>query len=114
MREHRRAFLRARSGRAPISAKQMKRGRLRSGNTVLRSLFDRWESVWHEGRFDLVPDCVGPHYVRHDEADDRTVTREPTRRKSLRFKRTGQAFVSLFTTTPSKAIAHGFALHSMD
>lgn len=47
-----------------------------SENTVLRDLFDRWESVWHEGRFDLVPDCVGPHYIRHDEAGDRTVTRE--------------------------------------
>ncbi len=47
-----------------------------SENTMLRDLFDRWESVWHEGRFDLVPDCVGPHYIRHDEAGDRTVTRE--------------------------------------
>jgi hypothetical protein len=42
----------------------------------LRDLFDRWESVWHEGKFDLVPGCVGPHYIRHDEAGDRTVTRE--------------------------------------
>ncbi|NIF53587.1 nuclear transport factor 2 family protein [Burkholderia sp. Ax-1724] len=47
-----------------------------SENTVLRDLFDRWESVWHEGRFELVPECVGPHYIRHDEAGDRTVTRE--------------------------------------
>jgi hypothetical protein len=39
-------------------------------------LFGRWERVWHEGRFDLVPECVGPHYIRHDEAGDRTVTRE--------------------------------------
>jgi hypothetical protein len=43
---------------------------------VLRDLFDRWEQVWHEGKFDLVPGCVGPHYIRHDEAGDRTVTRE--------------------------------------
>ncbi|AQV96439.1 hypothetical protein BJN34_21460 [Cupriavidus necator] len=43
---------------------------------AMRDLFDRWESVWHEGRFDLVPDCVAPHYIRHDEAGDRTVTRE--------------------------------------
>jgi len=42
----------------------------------MRDLFDRWESVWHGGRFDLVPDCVGPYYIRHDEAGDRTVTRE--------------------------------------
>lgn len=47
-----------------------------SENAALRDLFDRWESVWHEGRFDLVPNCVGPHYIRHDEAGDRTVTRE--------------------------------------
>jgi hypothetical protein len=43
---------------------------------VLRDLFDRWERVWHEGKFDLVPECVGPHYIRHEEAGDRTVTRE--------------------------------------
>ncbi|WP_035871475.1 nuclear transport factor 2 family protein [Cupriavidus sp. SK-3] len=42
----------------------------------MRDLFDRWERVWHEGEFDLVPDCVGPHYIRHDELGDRTVTRE--------------------------------------
>jgi hypothetical protein len=47
-----------------------------SDENLLRDLFDRWESVWHEGRFDLVPECVGPHYIRHDEAGDRTVTRE--------------------------------------
>ena len=39
-------------------------------------LFDRWERVWHEGRYDLLPSCVGPHYIRHDENGDRTVTRE--------------------------------------
>jgi len=42
----------------------------------LRPLFDRWERVWHEGRFDLFPDCVAPHYIRHDEMGDRVVTRE--------------------------------------
>jgi hypothetical protein len=47
-----------------------------SENTVLRDLFDRWEQVWHEERFDLVPDCVGSHYIRHDEAGDRTVSRD--------------------------------------
>jgi hypothetical protein len=41
-----------------------------------RDLFDRWEREWHEGRFDLVPECVGPNYIRHDEVGDRTVTRE--------------------------------------
>jgi SnoaL-like domain len=42
----------------------------------VRELFDRWERVWHEGRYDLIPSCVGPHYIRHDENGDRTVTRE--------------------------------------
>lgn len=44
--------------------------------TSLRDLFDRWERVWHEGRYDLIPACVGPNFIRHDEADDRTVTCE--------------------------------------
>jgi hypothetical protein len=44
--------------------------------SVLGDLFDRWERVWHEGKYDLVPECVGSHYIRHDEAGDRTVTRE--------------------------------------
>ena len=43
---------------------------------VLSGLFDRWERVWHEGRFDLVPACVSRHYIRHDESGERTVTRE--------------------------------------
>lgn len=44
--------------------------------TLLRDLFDRWERVWHEGQYDLVPQCVQPTYIRHDEAGDRTKTRE--------------------------------------
>jgi hypothetical protein len=43
---------------------------------AMRDLFDRWERVWHEAQFDLVPSCVGENYIRHDEAGDRTVTRE--------------------------------------
>ncbi|MFH6783763.1 MULTISPECIES: ester cyclase [Methylobacterium] len=42
----------------------------------LKNLFDRWERVWHEGAFDLVEACVTPHYIRHDELGDRTVSRE--------------------------------------
>jgi hypothetical protein len=42
----------------------------------VRDLFERWERVWHEGQYDLVDDCVGPNYIRHDENGDRTVTRE--------------------------------------
>jgi hypothetical protein len=44
--------------------------------TTLNDLFDRWERVWHEGQYDLIPDCVGSTYIRHDEAGDRKVTRE--------------------------------------
>jgi hypothetical protein len=29
-----------------------------SDESVLRDLFDRWERVWHEGKYDLVPECV--------------------------------------------------------
>ena len=47
-----------------------------SQETTLRDLFDRRERVWHEGQYDLVPECVGPRYIRHDEAGDRTITRE--------------------------------------
>jgi hypothetical protein len=47
-----------------------------SEGTTLRDLFDRWERVWHEGQYDLVPTCIGPTYIRHDEAGDRTVTLE--------------------------------------
>jgi hypothetical protein len=43
---------------------------------LVRNLFDRWERVWHERQYDLIPSCVGSHYVRHDEKGDRTVTRE--------------------------------------
>jgi hypothetical protein len=42
----------------------------------VRDLFDRWERVWHEGQYDLIPGCVGPNYIRHDENGERTVTRE--------------------------------------
>jgi hypothetical protein len=47
-----------------------------SEKTVLRDLFDRCERVWHEGQYDVIPTCIGPTHIRHDEAGDRTVTRE--------------------------------------
>ena len=47
-----------------------------SNESEMRELFDRWERVWHEGQYDLVPQCVQPNYIRHDEAGNRTVTRE--------------------------------------
>ena len=43
---------------------------------AMKDLFDRWERVWHQGEFDLLPSCVAPHYTRHDEVGDRTVTRD--------------------------------------
>ena len=43
---------------------------------ALVDLFDRWEQVWHEGKFDLVARCIGNQYTRHDESGDRTVARE--------------------------------------
>ena len=47
-----------------------------SDESVTRDLFDRWELVWHEERYDLVPSCVGPTYLRHEATGDRTVTAE--------------------------------------
>jgi hypothetical protein len=47
-----------------------------SDEKTMRELFDRWEQVWHEGRHELIPSCVGSHYIRHDEQGDRTVTPE--------------------------------------
>ena len=44
--------------------------------SVIRDLFDRWERVWHEGQYDLIPSCLGQVYIRHDDAGDRTVTPE--------------------------------------
>ena len=29
-----------------------------SDMTMLRKLFDRWERVWHEGRYDLISSCI--------------------------------------------------------
>ncbi|NVD39005.1 ester cyclase [Ensifer sp. HO-A22] len=45
-------------------------------NAELTALFDRWEKVWHEGQYDLVPDCVCEHYIRHGEGRSRTVARD--------------------------------------
>lgn len=42
---------------------------------TVRALFARWERVWHRDEFDLIPDCVAPVYLRHDETGDRSVTR---------------------------------------
>ena len=47
-----------------------------SSESATRDLFDRWELVWHEGQYDLLPSCVAPVYLRHDASGDRTVTPE--------------------------------------
>lgn len=44
--------------------------------SVLKSLFDRWERVWHDQQYDLIPECMAESYIRHDELGDRTVTPE--------------------------------------
>jgi hypothetical protein len=43
---------------------------------AIRELFDRWERVWHEGRYELVAECLAQVYVRHDESGTRRVTPE--------------------------------------
>lgn len=43
---------------------------------TLEELFTKWESVWHNARLDLVPECVGDTYARHDPQGDRVVTRD--------------------------------------
>jgi nuclear transport factor 2 (NTF2) superfamily protein len=47
-----------------------------SDEAVTRDLFDRWQRVWVDGAFNLVPSCVCETYIRHEQAGDRTVTRE--------------------------------------
>jgi SnoaL-like domain len=47
-----------------------------SDESVTRDLFDRWERVWRDGRYDLVPSCVADRYIRHEETGDRVVTPE--------------------------------------
>ncbi|MES2188487.1 MAG: nuclear transport factor 2 family protein [Pseudomonadota bacterium] len=42
----------------------------------LKNLFDRWERVWHEGQYHLIPGCMAASYIRHDELGDRAVTPE--------------------------------------
>ena len=42
---------------------------------MLIDLSNRWQKVW-EGQYELVSNCVGETYTRHDVNSDRTVTRE--------------------------------------
>jgi len=47
------------SEKAPRSTSP-REGRINSmaDETMMRELFDRWERVWHEGQYDLIPSCV--------------------------------------------------------
>jgi hypothetical protein len=40
---------------------------------AVRSLFDRWERVWHHGETGLIQGCLCTQYIRHDDFGDRTV-----------------------------------------
>lgn len=45
-------------------------------NSMIIDLFNKWERVWHEGQYDLIPACVEENYIRHDQKGDRTMTRD--------------------------------------
>jgi predicted SnoaL-like aldol condensation-catalyzing enzyme len=47
-----------------------------SQDSAMTDLFDRWEQVWNEGKFDLARSCLAESYIRHDPKGDRTVTRD--------------------------------------
>lgn len=64
------------SDNPPISIEPKAGESLPMSENSISDLFDRWERVWHEAQYDLIPSCVGSHYIRHDEQGDRTVTRE--------------------------------------
>jgi hypothetical protein len=33
--------------------------------SAVKDLFDRWEKVWHEGQYDLIPGCMASSCIRH-------------------------------------------------
>jgi hypothetical protein len=83
-------------GQTPTATGLQIKGNSLTSPEAMRDLFDRWEQVWHEGRYDLVAGCVQPNYFRHDEAGDRTVTREAYaqtfKRKWMALPRTRQIY----------------------
>jgi hypothetical protein len=83
-----------------------------SEQSMMRDLFDRWERVWHEGRFDLVPDSVGEHTSATMSKATGSSRARPMRRRLQKFGRSALTSVSSFTITPSKATVRGFALRS--
>ena len=97
-------------GMSPSTQSEAERQLPMSQDSTMIDLFNRWEQVWNEGKFDLVPSCVAEAYIRHDPKGDRTVT--PMPQKSSASIRIDQTYASLFTITRSQAIALGFVLHS--
>ena len=79
---------------------------------AMRDLFDRWERVWHEGQYDLVPGGVAENYIRHDEGGDRTVTREAYAAEIAKVRTERPVFGWSCTITRSKVTARGFAFLS--
>jgi hypothetical protein len=59
----------------PVQAKAERLSPM-SQDSVMIDLFNRWERVWNEGKFDLVQSCVSDAYIRHDPKGERTVTRD--------------------------------------
>jgi hypothetical protein len=44
-----------------------------------RALARWYDEMWFQKNFDLVPDCVGPTYTRHEAGGTRTITAEEYR-----------------------------------
>jgi hypothetical protein len=58
-------------GEGPRSAHSKQKGSLNmSQDSPMIDLFNRWEQVWNEGKFDLVSSCVAEFYIRHDPKGD--------------------------------------------
>jgi hypothetical protein len=68
--------VRAEDSKSFATAAPAERNSSMSNHGVTRDLFDGWEQVWREGRFDSAPGCVADRYTRHDEGGERTVTRD--------------------------------------
>jgi hypothetical protein len=66
-----------------------------SEESVERDLFDRWERVWHEGQYELISDCIQPNYIRHDEAGDRTVSRDAYAAEIAKTRQAGSTAVTV-------------------
>jgi hypothetical protein len=51
-----------------------------SSTEASKAALVRWyEEMWFQKNFDLVPECVGPTYTRHEAGGTRTITAEEYR-----------------------------------